>query len=180
MKKLILLLPILLLAAAACNPGQNKEQSGFNTSTIANFSFQYPSSWKTSTCTSKQAVDAETFTIPDCALFSPVDINSGPFIGVQKIKASIDEAIQRDGYLPDGIINEEMIIDGHKTVYIKTKTPEYSYIDNHYYIEDADSVVGFYFREYAVSRPEGAPEQIADNRQYSDEFHQMAKSIKFQ
>jgi hypothetical protein len=180
----LLLLPLALLLAAGCNAAPQKNvqesgQDGFKTYTVANYTFEYPSNWQDRDCTQQHAVDSEPFTIPDCALFSPKDVATGPIVATVKAKQTIDQAIEFDGYFPNGFDREELTIDGHRAVYIKTKAPTYTYIDNIYYIEDGDSVIEFTFREYEVSHPEGAPELITDSREYLDDFHRMVKSVKF-
>ncbi len=186
MKKLILVLPLVLIAAACnSNPSNNgtdysqSSNSGTKTYTIADYTFEYPSGWETKTCTNQHDVDSAPFTTPDCALLSPTQVATGPIVGTQKIQGKLDEVIANDGYFKNGITREEKIIDGHKTVYIKTNSPQYSYIDNTYYIEDGNSVVRFGFREYEVSHPEGSSELTTDNRQYLPDFQNIVNSVKF-
>lgn len=183
MKKLVFI-SLTLLLATGCNSSpqsmdQGDQQDEFKTYTIANYTFEYPSNWQNRDCTQQHSVDSEPFTIPDCALFSPEDVATGPIIATVKTKQTLDDAISFDGYFPGGFDREELTIDGHRTVYIKTKAPTYTYIDNVYYIEDGDSVIKFSFREYEVSHPEGAPELITDAREYLDDFHRIVKSVEF-
>ncbi len=183
MKKITLILPLLLLAAG-CNlttpkDQNNDQQTGNKTYTISDYTFEYPMEWQSKECIQQHSVDSEPFTIPDCALFSPVDITKGPFISTVKVKQKLDESIGYDGYSKNGFTREDLTIDGHQAVYIKTKAPEYEYIDNVYYIEDGDSIIKFVFREYEVWHPEGAPAQVFDSREYLDEFQSMVKSVRF-
>lgn len=184
-KKIFLLLPIIFIAAGcnqiADNENQDREvREGFKIYSIANFTFEYPNTWQAKECVNRHSIDSEPFVTPDCALLSPVDIDRGPYVSVRKAQGSLETAIAQDGYFSQGITREELTIDGHKTIYIKTTAPTYTYIDNVYYVEDGDSVVRFIFREYEVSDPEGAPPIISDERQYLPAFQELVRSTKFE